>query len=486
MTSSIKRNFALNLVNTISGLLFPLVTFPYASRILLADGIGQVQFFQGIIGYISLCTALGIPLYAIREIARVRNDKTLCSKTAIEILLLHSVLTLAGYAVVYVLVATVAKIQVDIPLFLLLSTNLFFTAIGAVWFYQGIEDFKYITIRAIVIRVFSLICLFVFIKDKSDLFYYAAISVTAEVGSNLFNFIRLRKYIDIDQLRLKELHPLRHLRPALRIFAMNLVISIYVNLDSVMLGFIKNEAAVGYYAASTRITKSILGIVQSLGTVLLPRLANLISENRMDEFRLLANKAMNFTLATSLPLTIGLIFMAKPLIHLFCGDGFEPAILTMQIMAPIILFISLSGIMCWQILFPLDKEKLVVYATLIGAVVNFILNLLLIPSYSQYGAGIATCIAECLVTITAIVFARRYVSIRFISKQNTHYYVATFLMAVLLFLLKLLITDEIVYVFTGCLSSILIYGGYLCIKEDVFVHQIRSVIVNMLNKNKHE
>ncbi|MCD8135487.1 MAG: flippase [Parabacteroides gordonii] len=319
MTSSIKRNFALNLVNTISGLLFPLVTFPYASRILLADGIGQVQFFQGIIGYISLCTALGIPLYAIREIARVRNDKTLCSKTAIEILLLHSVLTLAGYAVVYVLVATVAKIQVDIPLFLLQSINLFFTAIGAVWFYQGIEDFKYITIRAIIIRVFSLICLFVFIKDKSDLFYYAAISVTAEVGSNLFNFIRLRKYIDIDQLHLKELRPLRHLRSALKIFAMNLVISIYVNLDSVMLGFMKNEAAVGYYAASTRITKSILGIVQSLGTVLLPSLTNLISENRMDEFRLLANKAMNFTLATSLPLTIGLIFTAKPLIHLFAG-----------------------------------------------------------------------------------------------------------------------------------------------------------------------
>lgn len=317
MTSSIKRNFTLNLINTISGLLFPLVTFPYASRILLADGIGQVQFFQGIINYISLCTALGIPLYAIREIARVRNNKTLCSKTAVEILLLHSVLTLAGYAVVYVLTATVAKIQVDIPLFLLLSTNLFFTTIGAVWFYQGIEDFKYITIRAIAIRTFSLICLFVFIKDKSDLFYYVAISVTAEVGSNLFNFIRLRKYINIGQLSLKELHPFRHLRPALRIFAMNLVISIYVNLDSVMLGFMKNEAAVGYYTASIRLTKSILGIVSSLGTVLLPRLTNLISNNRMDEFRQLTNKAISFTLAISLPLIIGLIFMAEPLIHFF-------------------------------------------------------------------------------------------------------------------------------------------------------------------------
>jgi len=482
MASSIKRNFALNLINTISGLLFPLVTFPYASRILLADGIGQVQFFQGIIGYISLCTALGIPLYAIREIARVRNDKTLCSKTAIEILLLHSVLTLAGYAVVYVLMATVAKIQVDIPLFLLLSTNLFFTAIGAVWFYQGIEDFKYITIRAIVIRIFSLICLFVFIRDKSDLFYYAAISVTAEVGSNLFNFIRLRKYIDIGQLTLKELHPLRHLRPALRIFAMNLVISIYVNLDSVMLGFMKNEVTVGYYTASTRITKSILGVVSSLGTVLLPRLTNLINNNRIDDFRMLANKAISFTLAISLPLTIGLIFMAKPLIHLFCGDRFGPAILTMQIMAPIILFISLSGIMCWQILFPLDKERLVVYATLAGAIVNFSLNLLLIPSYSQYGAGVATCVAESLVVITTIVFTRRYVSVKLASKQNIHYYIAATLMAVLLFVLDKLITDEIWYACTGFLFSILIYGGYLRLKRDVFVLQIQNIVVKILNR----
>lgn len=483
MTSSIKRNFALNLVNTISGLLFPLVTFPYASRILLADGIGQVQFFQGIIGYISLCTALGIPLYAIREIARVRNDKTLCSKTAIEILLLHSVLTLAGYVMVYVLIATVAKIQVDIPLFLLLSTNLFFTAIGALWFYQGIEDFKYITIRAVLIRLFSLVCLFVFIKDKSDLFYYAAISVTAEVGSNLFNFIRLRKYIDVSQLRLKELRPLRHLRPALKIFAMNVVISIYINLDSVMLGFMKNEAAVGYYAASTRITKSILGVVSSLGTVLLPHFTNLINNNCMDEFQQLVEKVINFTLAISLPLTVGLIFMAAPLIHLFCGDKFEPAILTVQIMAPIILFISLSGIMCWQILFPLDKEKWVVYATLIGAIINFILNLLLIPYYSQYGAGIATSIAECLVVIITIVFARRYVSVKLASKKNIHYYIAAVLMTALLFVLDKLITDEIWYAFTGILLSILIYGGYLWFKKDVFVLQIQNIVVNILNRD---
>lgn len=485
MASSVKKNFALNLINTISGLIFPLITFPYASRILLADGIGQVQFFQGIIGYIALCTALGIPMYAIREIARVRNNWELCSRTSVEILLLHSGLTLVGYVIIAVLVATVTKIQVDIPLFLLLSTNLFFSAIGATWFYQGIEDFKYITIRAIAIRLFSLVCLFIFVTEKSDLFYYAAISVTAEVGSNLFNFFRLRKYINFNKLRLKELHPLRHLKPSLRIFAMNLVISIYVNLDSVMLGFLKDETAVGYYTASTRITKSILGVVQSLGTVLLPRISNLVSNNRMEEFHQLANKAFRFMLMLSLPLAVGLIFMADPLIHLFCGSGFEPSILTIQIMAPIILFISLSGIMCWQILFPLDKEKWVVYATMSGAIVNFTLNWILIPSYSQYGAGVATCIAECLVTIVAIILARKLAPVQLWNRQIQNYVMGTMLITFFLGCLSNIITNEVRFAVIGIPLSTICYGCYLWFRKDEFAIQAKYIIINILNKKKN-
>ena len=188
---SIKKNFILNLINVLSGLLFPLITFPYTSRILMPDGIGLVQFFQTIIGYIALCTALGIPIYAVREIARIKDNQIECNKITVEILLLHSCLTLIGYVIVVVLITTVAKIQVDIPLFSLLSANLFFSAIGALWFYQGIEDFKYITIRALVVRTLSLIALFIFVKEKTDLFYYAAISVLAEVGGNIFNFFRL-------------------------------------------------------------------------------------------------------------------------------------------------------------------------------------------------------------------------------------------------------------------------------------------------------
>ncbi|WP_444332729.1 oligosaccharide flippase family protein, partial [Parabacteroides johnsonii] len=139
--SSIRRNYAFNLINTLSGLLFPLITFPYLSRILLAEGIGKFQFFQSIIDYIILCCSLGIPLYAIREIARIRDDEKKYSITTIEILLLHGLLTLGGYIIVFILASTISIIKVDIPLFLLLSINICFNTVGVVWFYQAIEDF---------------------------------------------------------------------------------------------------------------------------------------------------------------------------------------------------------------------------------------------------------------------------------------------------------------------------------------------------------
>ena len=219
-------------------MLFPLITFPYAARIIMADGIGQVNFFSSIISYISLFTCLGIPMYAIRETARVRDDQKELSKTTTEILLLHACLTLFGYLAVFIIAFTVPKVMVDIPLFLMLSTSIFFTAIGCEWFYQGVEDFKYITIRAITIKSICVVLLFLLVHSKDDLMFYAIYTVVGCVGNNIFNFLRLRKYVKRKYIDFKELKPLRHLKPALHIFVLNLVISIYVNLDTVMLGFL--------------------------------------------------------------------------------------------------------------------------------------------------------------------------------------------------------------------------------------------------------
>ena len=177
MAQSVKVNYILNLINTGSQMLFPLITFPYVCRVIGADGIGQVNFYNSIVSYISLFTCLGIPMYAIREIARDRNDVVKMNRTALEILLLHTFLTLVGYIVVAILCITVPQIQVNISLFLVLSLTIFFTAIGCEWFYQGIEDFKYITIRGLIIKTISVILLFIFVRSKSDLLYYGCYMV---------------------------------------------------------------------------------------------------------------------------------------------------------------------------------------------------------------------------------------------------------------------------------------------------------------------
>ena len=169
MAQSVKVNYILNLINTGSQMLLPLITFPYACRVIGADGIGQVNFFQSIIQYISLFTCLGIPMYAIREIAKVRDDVVKMNRTATEILLLHTLLTFIGYIIVVILCFVIPQIKSDVSLFLILSLIIFFTAIGCEWFYQGIEDFKYITIRGLFVKIFSVVLLFVFVKSKEDL-----------------------------------------------------------------------------------------------------------------------------------------------------------------------------------------------------------------------------------------------------------------------------------------------------------------------------
>lgn len=484
-TASVKKNFVLNLIYTISGILFPLITFPYISRILFAEGIGKVQFYSSIVEYIILLTSIGIPLYAVREIARVRNDRVRMSETMTEILLLHTILSVAGYMLVFVLINTVAKIQADIPLFLLLSTSIFFKVIGVEWFYNGIEDFKYITIRSIIIRVLSLIALFVFVREKDDLYYYAAISVAATVGNNVFNFVRLRRYINLSDFGWRGLQIGKHFKPALKVFVLNLIISLYIHLDTIMLGFFKDEAAVGYYTASVRVSRTLTSVVASLGVVLLPRLSNLVSSGSMEEFRSLSQKSIDFITGLSLPLTVGVIFMASPVIHLFCGNHFEPSVITLQLMAPIILFISISGIYNLQILYALNKEKLAIISASFGAVVNLTLNFILIPYYSQYGAAVATLFAELIVVISTVILGKRYIPINLFSREKITYYLATLLIVVLLFSLRYAHLSEIVYLAIGTIASVFIYILFLVVRKDSLITQIMQLCISKYGKNEH-
>ena len=476
MAQSVKVNYILNLINTGTQMLFPLITFPYVCRVIEADGIGQINFFQSIISYISLFTCLGIPMYAIREIARNRSDVVQMNRTAMEILLLHSMLTLVGYAIVAILCLTVPQIQVNIPLFLILSLTIFFTAIGCEWFYQGIEDFKYITIRGLIIKTVSVVLLFIFVKSKTDLLYYGCYTVFGVLGGNIFNFFRLRKYIHRENIIFSELHIKRHIKPVLKVFSFSVVTSIYLQLNTVLLGFLKNALAVGYFAAATKVMQMLLTMSVCLGSVMMPRASHLIAENKEDEFNRLIQKSYDFTLAIALPMTIGLIFCAPSLITALCGVKFEHSILPSQIIAPIILMVAISNIFGIQVLFPKGKINIVTLCCGIGAVADLILNLCLIPLFSYIGTSIAYLGAEVATTVSMYFIGRRYIPIIYFKKSHLTYALGCVVMAFALYGLSLLqLPTFTILLLQGC-CGVLAYFIILCICKDEMLVQILSKI----------
>lgn len=472
MARSVKTNYILNLVNTGTQLLFPLLTFPYVCRVIEPDGIGQVNFFQSIISYISLFTCLGIPMYAIREIARNRDDVVQMNRTAAEILLLHTVLTLLGYVVVALLCLFVPQVQSNAALFLILSLTIFFTAIGCEWFYQGVEDFLYITVRGIIVKVVSVVLLFLFVKTKDDLLLYGCYVVFGVLGGNIFNFFRLRKYIHRENIVFAELNIKRHIKPVLKVFSFNVVTSIYLQLNNVLLGFFAGTLAVGFFSAATKVMQMLLNLSSCLGSVMMPHASHLIAEGKESEFNALVQKSYDFTLALSLPITVGLIFCAPAIVGVLCGPQFAPSILASQIIAPIILMVGISGVWGIQILYPKGHIDIVTTCCAIGAVTVLVFNLVLIPPFSYVGTAVAYLAAEVAVTVSMFFLGRKYIPVQYVKKSHLNYVIGCLVMAVALYLVSLLpLTDLAMLAAQGC-CGMLVYLIALIIGKDALVLQI--------------
>lgn len=480
MAGSIKVNYILNLINTGTNVLLPLVTFPYASRILLSDGIGHVNFFYSIIQYIILFTSLGIPMYAIKEVAACRDDVKKMNTTVVEILSLHTLLTILGYIVVGILCFTVPQISKDLPIFLLLSLAIIFTTIGCEWFYQGIEDFEYITIRAVCIRLLSIVYLFLFVKTKQDTIFYALFMVFGVLGGNIFNFLRLRKYIHRENIDFKQLNITRHLRPVLKVFAFNVAVGVYIQLNTVILGFLQDDNAVGYYSASMKLNSAIVSMAGVLSNVMMPRLTNLIANNKQDEAKMLAQKSYNFSFMISLPLSIGLIFISPYLIPLFAGQSFVHSVSVSIIMAMSIFFIALSGVMGIQVLYPSGHIDIVVKCVILGCVADLLLCFALIPSFSYNGAAMAYLATEFVVTFSMVILGRRYLKLSLINKNHLKYILAVVVMSLILFFINKIQIGYLPKMLFMALIGMVAY--FLClyvVKEDVvidFTHRIKEKI----------
>lgn len=468
--SGLKQNILLNGINTLSGIIYPFITFPYAARILLPEGIGTINFLNSIISYIVLLTSLGIPIYAVREIAKVRNDKEERDKVTIEIILLSFLLSIIGYIIVLLLTFFVPQIHAQASIFFVLSLAIIFNAIGINWFYQGIEDFKFITVRAIIIRTVSILFLFIFVKSSSDLLIYAFIVVGATVGNNILNLIHLHKYISPSKSLFKNLKIFRHAKPALFMFIVNLIISLYVQLNSVMLGFMAGETAVGYYTAGTKISHICLQLITSIGVVLLPRCSNLVERRDLESFSNVISKSLDLSSCLSLPMTFGLIILASPVIYVFCGEAFMGSVPILIISAPVIWVASMTNVMGIQVLYPLDKVKIVMWSVAVGAILNIIFNVILIPSLQSSGAAISALLAEFAVFGVQIVCGKKYFPFSIRNIVNFKYIISAILMAIIVYAVTNCCETQISILISGVLVGSISYFAFLLLLKDKFLY----------------
>lgn len=398
---SLKLNFIMNAILTMSSFVFPLISFPYVSRVLLPVGTGKVSFATSLIAYFLMLSQLGIPTYGVRACAKVRDDRAALSKTAQELLIINLVMSAVSYAALIAGIVFVPRLQQERVLYLVVSLTIFCNAIGMEWLYKALEQYTYITVRSIIFKAVALVAMFALVHDQGDYVIYGGITILASSASYVFNFFHVRKYISLRPVGGYNFRP--HLKAVAVFFAMACASTVYTNLDTVMLGFMKNDDVVGYYNAAVRIKTILVSIVTSLGTVLLPRASYYVQQGQMDRFREITRKALNFVFLAATPMMLYFILFAKQGIFLLSGEAYAGSILPMQLIMPTLLFIGLSNILGIQILVPLGREKTVLWSIIAGAAVDVILNALTIPAYGAAGAAAATTVAELVVLIVQIV-----------------------------------------------------------------------------------
>lgn len=389
---SLKKNFVMNSLLTMSSFIFPLITFPYISRIIGPSGTGKINFVTSFINYFAMVAQLGIPTYGIRACARVRDNKNELTKVVQELLIINLATTVVSYIGLTLCLIYIPKFQMEKDLYIIISFSIVLTTIGMEWLYKALEQYTYITIRSIIFKFIAVIAMFLLIHAEKDYVMYGAITIFASSASNILNFINVHKYVELKPVG--NFNFRRHFRPVVVFFAMTIATTIYTNLDNVMLGFMTSDIEVGFYSAAIKIKSILVSLVTSLGTVLLPRVSYYIEKNRMDDFKRIYEKAFNFVFVIACPLTIYFILFAKESISFLSGNLFEGSIVPMKIIMPTVLLIGLSNITGIQILVPLGKEKIVLYSEIVGAITDCVINAMLIPRFKASGAAIGTLVAE--------------------------------------------------------------------------------------------
>ena len=458
---SVAINYIFNLGYQLLIVLVPLIVTPYVSRVLGAEGIGAYSYAQSIVSCFALAAALGTAVHGQRVVAVVREDAADRTRVFYEILTLR----LAGVGTALAIYFLLAVPHSPHPLvWSLAAVELAVAAADISWFFQGLEDFRRITVCNGAIKLACTVGIFAFVKTAADLPIYILLYGCSLLLGNLSLWAFLPAQLEKTKHRIT---PLRHLRPALALFLPQVAIYVYAVLDKTMLGAILgSDLQNGYYEQAQKLQRVLLALATALGTVIIPRVANLWAKGKQKEISALLNHSFRMILAIAFPAVAGIWLVADRFVPIYYGPGYEPVAMLLKIFVWIVLFAGISGVTGNQYMIPTGRENLYTRSVLLGAVLNVALNALLIPRLEANGAALASAAAEFAIMLYQLWLLRKVLDYKPLLKMIPEYLLPTAAMAALALLAGKALGQGILGLAGMVTAGGAAYLAVLCLRRD--------------------
>jgi len=470
---NIGTNAILNAIKSSLSIVFPILSYPYILRVLGTAGLGKVSYVLSIVSYFSLIAMPGIPIYGVREGAKLREKREQLNEFISQVFTINVISTVLSYVLLITLVYSFEGLRKYSLLFIIISFNIISQTLAIDWVNTIFEDYKYITLRSIIVYIFQLILIFILIKDKGDYYIYAILQVLPPIVICATNWFYCRKYVKIrlvlsDNIKI-------HLKPLFTLFANTVAISIYVNVGTTMLGAMKGDESVGLYTAATKVYSVIKSMLIAVYSVAIPRLSSFVgTENYCAYKKLFTNLWCGVSLLL-LPAGIGLFCMAEEVILLIGGTQFLAAASALRILSLALIAAVFGGLLTACLNVTIGKESINLKATIISAGINFVLNLICIPLLAQTGTALSILIAELFVTIYCFMKTdnrQQYFDSKAIILNIWQAGIAISLMVVYIALIKHFIAAFVLRTIISICGSVLIYGLVLVLLGNSYLKNI--------------
>ena len=475
--SKVVKNTLITLANQLVNTLFPIIIFGYLARLLTPNLLGDLSLSQSVVSLLAMLIFFGIPIYGVREVAKCRKNREQLKKIVSELFILNLATMIVFYLIFLLIVELYLKNQMDSTLLYIISISVVISPFLMNYVIEGIEEFKFIAVRNVIVKLIALILVIVAVKTKEDIYLYAWIYSLISLLIAVYNIIFIQKKIGFDLRAVRPNAIQLHIREAKVIFITGIISSIYIFVDTIMIGLMSDTTNVANYAVADKVIKLVATSVAVINVVMLPRISSAGNKNNEIETRLETDFICNAILFFCIPASAGMFFLAENIVTLISGIQYQLSITILKIIAINALFIPLTTFIYYQICVPRGRERSLLYATCFGAFLNIIGNLVFIPPYGAIGASYTTLLTEALVLFTAVLMTRGFLNMKVVMQGLWKNLISVFLMIICLYLVKQLEAGEPINLFLLILS-----GAFVYLSASYFLKD--KVIVSLINSRK--